>query len=130
MSAENTPTEADGPGHRIEISDSAAHVRVEVDGVTVAETRSARVLRETGLPPRWYLPAADVDAAALRDSDFGSHCPFKGEATYHSVEVRGVLRSNVIWSYPEPIPRAAAIAGMMSFYPDRAQVFVDGEQIA
>ncbi len=116
-------------GHRIEIEDSAAHVRVEVDGVTVAETRSARVLRETGLPPRWYLPASDVDSAVLRPSDFGSHCPFKGDASYHSVEVGGVLRSNLIWTYPEPIPTAAAIAGMFSFYPDRAEVFVDGERI-
>lgn len=116
-------------GHSIAIEDSTAHVRVEVDGVQVAETRAARVLRETGLPPRWYLPAADVDASVLRPSDFGSHCPFKGDASYHGVEVNGQLRSNLIWFYPDPIPGAAAIAGMFSFYPDRAEVFVDGERI-
>jgi uncharacterized protein (DUF427 family) len=117
-------------GHRIEIADSDAHVRVEVDGVTVAETRSARVLRETGLPPRWYLPLADVDPDVLHASEFGSHCPFKGDASYYDVEVGGgVRRSNLIWTYAEPIPGAAAIAGMLSFYPDRAAVFVDGEQI-
>jgi uncharacterized protein (DUF427 family) len=116
-------------GHRIQIEDSEAHVRVEVDGVTVAETRSARVLRETGLPPRWYVPASDVDPAVLRESDFTSHCPFKGDASYLSVEVNGRVRSNLIWCYREPIPGAAAIAGMFSFYPDRADVFVDGERI-
>ncbi len=116
-------------GHRIEITDSDAHVRVEVDGVTVAETRSARVLHETGLPARWYLPLDAVDPAVLRPSDFGSHCPFKGDASYYDVEVGGERRSNLIWTYPEPIPGAAAIAGMVSFYPDRAAVFVDGEQI-
>ncbi len=116
-------------GHRIEIEDSPAHVRVEVDGVTVAETRSARILRETGLPARWYLPKDDVDASVLRETDFGSHCPFKGDASYYSVDVGGAVRSNLIWTYPEPIPGAAAIAGMLSFYPDRAAVFVDGEQI-
>lgn len=116
-------------GHRISIEDSSAQVRVEVDGVTVAETRFARVLHETGLPPRWYLPAADVDASVLRASDFGSHCPFKGDASYYDVEVGGARRSNLIWTYAEPIPGAAAIAGMLSFYPDRAAVFVDGEQL-
>lgn len=116
-------------GHRIEIEDSAAHVRVEVDGVQIAETRSARVLRETGLPARWYLPASDVDPAYLRPSDFGSYCPFKGNASYWSVEVGGVLRSNLLWYYPEPIASATAVAGMFSFYPERATVMVDGEQI-
>lgn len=116
-------------GHRIEIEDSPAHVRIEVDGVQVAETRSARVLRETGLPARWYLPESDVDPTVLAPSDFGSHCPFKGDASYWSVEVGGTLRSNLIWYYPEPIPAAAAIAGMLSFYPDRAAVIVDGERI-
>lgn len=116
-------------GHRIEIEDSSAHVRVEVDGITIADTTSARVLRETGLPARWYLPLKDVDPVVLRESDFGSHCPFKGDASYYSVEVGGVLRSNLIWTYPTPTVSAAAIGGMVSFYPDRAAVFVDGEQI-
>lgn len=122
-------TNAQVGGHRIEIEDSAAHVRVAVDGVQVAETRSARILRETGLPVRWYLPPSDVDPAVLRPSDFGSHCPFKGNASYWSVEVDGALRSNLIWYYPEPIAGAAAIAGMFGFYPERAAVFVDGERI-
>jgi len=54
---------------------------------------------------------------------------FKGEASYWSVEVGGRVLTDVIWTYPTPIPACEAITGMMSFYPDRTQLFVDGKPV-
>ena len=113
-------------GHTIRIEPADARVTVTVAGVKIAESDAALVLHETGLPPRYYLPAADVDAGVLRPSELHTTCPFKGVASYWSVEVDGVAHQDVIWYYPDPIPEVAQIAGMMSFYPERAQILVDG----
>jgi uncharacterized protein (DUF427 family) len=110
----------------IEAAPVGQEVRVELDGVVLARTFGALILHELGLPDRWYIPAADVDASLLRPSTRHSTCPFKGRAGYWSVEVGGTVHPDLVWSYPTPIPSAAAIAGMMSFYPDRTQLFVDG----
>jgi uncharacterized protein (DUF427 family) len=117
--------------HRVTIEATPAgqEVRIELDGVVLARTFGALVLHETGLPDRWYIPAVDVDASLLRPSELHTTCPFKGEASYWSVEVGGRLHEDVIWTYPTPIPQCADIAGMMSFYPDRTQLFVDGKPI-
>jgi uncharacterized protein (DUF427 family) len=112
----------------IEAAPAGTEVRVELDGVVLARTLGALILHETGLPDRWYLPAADVDASLLRPSATHTTCPFKGEASYWSVEVGGQVHRDLIWTYPTPIPQCSAIAGMMSFYPDRTQLFVDGKR--
>ena len=65
----------------------------------------------------------------LRPSELHTTCPFKGEASYHSLEIDGTTHSDVVWYYPDPIPEVARIAGMMSFYPDRARIEVDGSAV-
>jgi uncharacterized protein (DUF427 family) len=84
------------------------------------------VLQETGLPDRFYIPAADVRPELLEPSATTSHCPFKGDASYVSVRAGGVHVPDAAWTYPEPIEAAAPIAGHLSFYPDRVTVEVDG----
>ncbi|HEY2831212.1 MAG TPA: DUF427 domain-containing protein [Sporichthyaceae bacterium] len=118
-------------GHAVTIEAAPAgqEVRVELAGVVLARTFGAMILHETGLPDRWYIPAVDVDASLLRPSDLHTTCPFKGEAGYWSAEVGGKVYSDLIWTYPTPIPQCTAIAGMMSFYPDRTQLFVDGKPV-
>jgi uncharacterized protein (DUF427 family) len=116
-------------GHTITIEPANALVTVTVDGVKVAESQGALVLHETGLPPRYYLPASDVDAGVLRPSELHTTCPFKGQASYHSLTIDGTTHSDVVWYYPDPIPEVAQIAGMLSFYPDRARIEVDGAAV-
>ena len=48
------------PYIRVDILATSRRVRVELDGVILAESTNARVLFETGLPPRWYLPKTDL----------------------------------------------------------------------
>ena len=88
------------------------------------------LLHETGLPTRFYLPREDVRMELLRPTSFHTTCPFKGEASYWSVDIEGRSHDGIVWSYETPIPAALEIAGMMAFYPDRAQVTVDGRLIS
>jgi uncharacterized protein (DUF427 family) len=128
---ENEPVyvHARDPHTRVDVLASSRHVRVEVDGVRVAESRSPRILFETGLPPRYYLALTDVDRTVLRPSDLRTQCPYKGEATYFSVEVAGARYEDLVWIYRTPLAESAGIAGLVSFYPDRATVYVDGVRI-
>ena len=116
-------------GHTVTITPSDAHVEVRLAGRLLASSGRARRLDETGLPARYYLPKDDVRMDLLRSTTFHTTCPFKGEASYWSVDVDGATHDGVAWAYETPIPAAAGIGGYVSFYPDRAEVTVDGEQL-
>src|SRR5438105_10254567 len=73
-------THARDPHTRVDILASSRHIRVELDGVTVADSHRPSILFETGLPARYYLPLTDVRLELLRPSDKQTHCPYKGPA--------------------------------------------------
>ena len=114
------------PYTRVEILPSSRHVRIEVDGVTVAETHAPRLLFETHLRTRYYLPVTDVRTDLLRPSETVTHCPYKGAATYWSVDVNGTLHENLVWIYRAPLPESQKIAGLACFYNERVDLYVDG----
>ena len=116
-------------GHTVNITKSDAHVEVRVGGELVAASDHARPMDETGLPTRWSLPQEDVRMDLLRPTSFHTTCPFKGEASYWSVDVDGETHDGIVWAYEDPIPEAAKIAGYLSFYPDRVTITVDGEPV-
>jgi uncharacterized protein (DUF427 family) len=116
------------PYSRVDILASSRHVRVEVDGVTVAESRQPRILFETGLPPRYYIPLTDVRIDLLRPSDTVSHCPYKGTASYWSVDAGHGVRPDLVWMYRTPLPESQKIAGLACFYDEKVDVFLDGER--
>ena len=119
------------PYSRVDILASSRHVRVEIDGVTVADSRQPRMLFETGLPARYYLPLTDVRMDLLRPSDRASHCPYKGTACYWSVDTSqatasGRLHMDVVWMYRTPLPESQKVAGLACFYNERVDLYVDG----
>jgi uncharacterized protein (DUF427 family) len=114
------------PYKRIDILASSRHVRVELDGVTLAESRSPRILYETSLPPRYYLPLADLRMDLLRRSSSRTHCPYKGSAEYWSVRVGDVEHDDLVWIYRRPLPESQKVAGLACFYNERVDLFVDG----
>lgn len=116
------------PYTRTDILDSSRHVRVEIDGETVAETIRARALYETGLPTRWYIPPEDVRSELLEPSATRTGCAYKGTASYHSVRIGDTLHEDVVWHYPEPLRDAERIRGRLCFFNERATVLVDGER--
>jgi uncharacterized protein (DUF427 family) len=114
------------PYARVDILASSRHIRVELDGVTLAESRSPRILYETYLPPRYYLPITDARMDLLRPSETQTHCPYKGTASYWSVEVNGRTHEDLVWIYRTPLPESQKIAGLACFYNEKVDLYVDG----
>lgn len=105
-------------------------VTVRVGSQLLADTRRAIRALETASPPTFYLPPDDIDPSMLRAAAGGSACEWKGRARYWSVLAPdGTVVDAVGWSYPEPLPAFAAIAGGLSFYPGRLHCVVDGERV-
>lgn len=114
------------PYTRIDILPSSRHVRIEIDGVTVAESSNAALLFETGLPVRYYLPKTHVRLDLLTHTDSETHCPYKGQAEYWSVRTGDTVHEDIAWSYPTPLPESLGVAGHIAFYDEKVDVFVDG----
>ena len=105
---------------------SSRRVRIEVDGIVVAESRRCVFLFETGLPTRYYMPIEDTRREFLAQSDFSTRCPYKGRARYFSLAVGDVRLDDKVWYYPEPVHECARIKGLVSFPNEFVDVFVDG----
>jgi uncharacterized protein (DUF427 family) len=114
------------PYTRVDILASSRHVRVEVGGTTVAESTSPRLLFETGLPVRYYLPKPHVRLDLLIPSDTVSHCPYKGEAEYWSIRAPDGVHADLAWSYRTPLPESQKVAGLVAFYNEKLDIHVDG----
>ncbi|MFC1411195.1 DUF427 domain-containing protein [Streptacidiphilus sp. N1-12] len=112
------------PHTRIDVLPSSRHVRIEVDGVTVAESRNARLLFETGLPTRYYLPKTHVRMDLLERTDTVTRCPYKGTAEYWSIRVGDTVHKDLVWSYRTPLPESQKVAGLVAFY--KVDIYVDG----
>jgi uncharacterized protein (DUF427 family) len=110
------------PYHRIDIRRTSRHVRVSIAGEPVADTTSALVLFETGLPPRWYIPREDL-RAELTPSELTTVCAYKGRASHWSV----AGEEAVAWSYEEPFHEVLPVRGFVAFYDERVDLELDGE---
>lgn len=115
------------PYHRVDVVQSSRQIRVEIGGQTVAESRRPRLLFETGLPTRYYLPVEDVRMDLLEPTDTTSVCPYKGQASYWRLAGDATGR-DVAWSYQHPIPECPKIEGLISFFNERVDALhVDDE---
>ncbi|MFQ5524104.1 MAG: DUF427 domain-containing protein [Acidimicrobiia bacterium] len=113
------------PYTRIDILPSSRRVRVEIDGVTVADSTNGAFLFETGLPVRYYLPKTDVRMDLLTPTDTRTACPYKGEARYWSVTVNGKTYEDIVWGYDSPLPESFGIGGMVAFYNEKVDIYLD-----
>ncbi|HKC27089.1 MAG TPA: DUF427 domain-containing protein [Jatrophihabitans sp.] len=114
-----------GPDHPIVIEPAPERVVVRAAGRVVADTKSALRLREASYPPVYYVPLADVDESVLRHSDTKTYCPFKGDASYYDIVADDAEVSDAIWTYQEPYPAVAEIAGHVAFYPHLVEISAD-----
>ena len=106
-------------GHQITITPSNQHIEVTLDGEKLASSDRALLLEETGAPDRYYLPKEDVRTDLLRPTSTKTTCPYKGEASYWSVEAGGRIHDDVVWSYETPIAESEQITGLLCFYTER-----------
>ncbi|WP_230530093.1 DUF427 domain-containing protein [Microvirga roseola] len=108
-----------GSDHPITITQNPHRIRVMLGGFIVAETTEALTLQEASLPPVQYIPRKDVRMDLLDPTDHRTHCPYKGDASYFTVNGGGLVRENAAWSYERPYPAMARIAEYLAFYPER-----------
>ena len=115
------------PYTRVDALRSHRHVRVELDGVVLADTGSPVILFETGLPTRYYIDPTDVAFEHLEPSGTETMCPYKGTTSgYWSVRVGEVVHPDLAWTYHYPVPAVAPIAGLVAFYNEKLDIAVDG----
>ena len=117
------------PYTRVDILAGSRLVRVEVGGATIAESASPRLLFETGLPMRYYLPKTHVRLDLLVPSETVSHCPYKGRAEHWSVRAPDGVHDDIAWSYRTPLPESQKVTGLIAFYNEKVDTFLDGEPL-
>lgn len=111
-----------GPDHPITVEQNPNRVVVKVGGTTIADTNAALTLRESTYPAVQYVPRADVDMSLLERTDNSTYCPYKGDASYYSINADGTSLANVVWTYEEPRDAVATIKDHLAFYTDRVEV--------
>lgn len=107
----------------------ARRIEVRSGGRVLADSRRTYRVLETASPPTFYIPPEDVVVELLRPRPGGSVCEWKGTAIYWALQADNVAAEAIAWSYPDPMPGFAAIAGYFSFYPGRVESYVDGERV-
>lgn len=115
------------PYVRVDALRSHRLVRVERDGMVLAETRSPVLVFETGLPTRYYVDRSDVRFEHLVPTETETACPYKGRtsAYWSARDATGRLHRDLAWTYDFPTPAVQSVAGMVAFFNERVDTFVD-----
>jgi uncharacterized protein (DUF427 family) len=105
-------------------------VRIELDGAVLAQSSSPVMVFETGLPTRYYLNRTDINFTCLTPSDTVTECPYKGTTSaYWSVRAGGTVHADLAWSYHFPTRQLLPIAGLIAFYNEKVDIFLDSRQL-
>ena len=116
------------PYARVDALRSHRAVRVELEGVVLAESASTVMVFETGLPTRYYFDRTSVNFEHLVASDTVTSCPYKGTTSgYWSVRGTATDHPDLAWAYDFPTRQLLPIAGMVAFYNEKVDTFIDGE---
>jgi len=113
------------PYHRIDIRRTSRHLVVRDGEQTIADSTRPLALYESGFAPRWYVTRADIDEAALKPNDTQTFCPYKGLGGYYDIGDHG----HAAWSYREAWPEVASVSDLVSFEPDKIEVYLDGVRL-
>ncbi len=114
------------PFKRIDVRQSSRHVTIARDGQLLADSTRSKLLFETHITPRYYLPREDVRLDLLTESDTRSDCAYKGAARYWSARLAGGVVPDLSWSYEQPLSDAVEVRGLISFFNERVDLALDG----
>jgi uncharacterized protein (DUF427 family) len=115
------------PYVRVDALRSTRTVRIERDGAILAESNSPVMVFETGLPTRYYVDRQAVNFFHLRPTNTVTACPYKGQTTaYWSVVIGADVHQDLAWSYDFPTRQLLPIAGLVAFYNEQVDIFIDG----
>jgi uncharacterized protein (DUF427 family) len=110
---------------RLAIEPYAGTVTVRFSDAIVAATDRAKVLREEGREPVFYVPFEDIYFDFLEKTNTTSSCPLKGTASYWRVQAVGSASEDFMWAYETPDTAARAIARHGAFDPQKARIDAD-----
>ncbi len=111
-----------GPDHPITVERNGSRVVVTLAGTKIADTTDALTLREANYPAVQYIPRKDVDMGLLSRTDHGTYCPYKGDASYFTIDAAGHNLPNSVWTYEQPYEAVADIKDHVAFYTDRVEL--------
>lgn len=111
--------------HRIDIRSTSRHLVVRDGEQVIADSRRPVALYESGFAPRWYVPREDVEASALKPVEGQTFCPYKGIASYYDVGAH----KRAAWSYVDAWPEVGRVRNLVSFEPDKIDVYLDGRRL-
>jgi uncharacterized protein (DUF427 family) len=118
------------PYSRVDALRSTRRVRVELDGVLLADSASTVMVFETGLPTRYYFNRTEVDFSHLVPTDTVTACPYKGRTSgYWSVRIGDTTHADLAWAYDFPTRQLQPIAGLIAFYNEKVDISIDGERL-
>ncbi len=120
---------ARNPYVRVDAIESSRHIRVEIDGLLLAESDRPVLVFETNLPARYYLPKEDVRMDLLETTRAQTACPYKGEASYWSLNTGDEVHRNIVWAYENPYAEVAKIKGYLAFFNEKVDIYDDGELV-
>jgi adenylate cyclase len=102
-------------GYRVVLSPVGKRLQAVVRGQIIADSAEALVMHETRLPSVFYFPRHDVRMDLLTRTSRRSHCPFKGDASYWTLNVDGATIANAAWSYEDPYDEATDVKEYVAF---------------
>jgi uncharacterized protein (DUF427 family) len=111
--------------HRIDIRSTSRHLVVRDGDRVVADTRRPLALYESGFAPRWYVPRDDIDESALEPVAGQTFCPYKGLTSYYDIGDR----RRAAWCYTNAWPEVGRVSNLVSFEPDKVDVYLDDKQL-
>ena len=117
------------PDYLVTVTPLEGTLSVKLNGTTIARSKRAVVLNETRHRPVWYMPLADIDVAFTEPTDTRTFCPFKGYASYWSVQTDEAREEDAIWAYCDPYDECLAIKDHASFYTNKLDVYIDDEPV-
>lgn len=118
----------EAPKHRLMFEDYSRRLRGMLDGHAVLDSVRGKLLHETGILPRYYLPVEDVRQELLEVSDHTTYCPFKGDASYWHARVGDRVAENAVWHYPDPLEPAAWLEGYCSVYQESLDLWLQEDE--
>lgn len=119
------------PYARVDALRSSRSVRIELEGVVLAESTAPVMLFETGLPPRYYLDRTAVNFDHLCPTDTVTECPYKGRTSgYWSVGAGDAVQADLAWTYDYPVREVQPIAGLIAFFNEKVDIVLDGERLS
>jgi uncharacterized protein (DUF427 family) len=80
-------------------------------GTVIAESNDTKVIEGNH-----YFPADSVKKEFFKDSDTQSVCPWKGTASYYTIDVDGNQNRDAAWYYPQTKDMAKEIEGYVAFW--------------